>query len=353
MAADSPTPAQSGFRMPAEWESHAATWLTWPHNPETWPGLDLRPIEDVYLQMIATLIEGETVHVLVKDPESRIYVEKRMKEHHVLGKDVQIHCLPTNDSWIRDYGPNFLIRENNSLRDVAANVWRFNSWGGKYEWELDDRAGLDITRRLGIPVFEPGLVLEGGAIEVNGRGTCLTTRRCLLDENRNAGMTQEEMERYLMEYLGASHVLWFEGDLEGDDTDGHIDNLVRFVDETTVVYAFDENQDDPNHACLAANHETLQAATDQNGNKLEAIALPMPERVEFNGDRLPASHANFYIGDQSVLLPVFGGSSDKKAEGILKDLFPHRKVVPVLCNEFVLGLGAIHCVTQQQPSAKT
>ncbi|CAI2718422.1 agmatine deiminase family protein [Nitrospina watsonii] len=349
MTADS-TPVQLGFRMPAEWEPHAATWLTWPHNPETWPELDLRHVEEVYLQMIAALLEGEKVHILANDPASRLHIEKRLKEHRVLGKDVQVHGLATNDSWIRDYGPNFLVRDNGDLRDVAANVWRFNSWGGKYPSQLDDRAGRDIARGLGVPVFEPDLILEGGAIEVNGNGTCLTTGRCLLNSNRNPEMTQDRMENHLKDHLGVSRVLWFEGDLEGDDTDGHIDNLVRFVNPTTVVYAYDANKKDPNHACLRRNQEILKSATDAQGNALEALPLPMPGRVEFDGERLPASHANFYIGNRCVLLPVFGQSSDAKAEGILKTFFPDRKIVPVACNQFVLGLGALHCVTQQQPA---
>jgi len=349
MTAD-PTPAESGYRMPAEWEPHAATWLTWPHNPETWPGQNLREIEDVYLQMIAALIEGETVHVLAKDPMSRIHVQKRLKDHHLLGKHVQIHCLPSNDSWIRDYGPNFLVREANRIREVAANVWDFNSWGGKYEWELDARAGREIVTKLGIPSFQPGIVLEGGAIEVNGRGSCLTTQRCLLDPKRNAEMTEGRMEEILKNHLGVTRVIWCEGDLEGDDTDGHIDNLVRFVNPGTVVFAHDDNAKDPNHACLKRNREILEAATDQDGKKLEAVPLPMPGRVELDGERLPASYANFYIANHCVLLPVFGKKTDAEAEDVVKSLFPDRKVVPIPCALFVLGFGAVHCVTQQQPA---
>ncbi len=345
-----PFPADQNFFMPAEWETHSATWLTWPHNPETWPGTDMQAIEAVYLRMIRALSEGETVHVLLQDEAAFNRVHSQLENSRVSISRVHCHLIPTNDSWIRDYGPNFLVRRDTG--EVAANVWKFDSWGGKYDWELDDRAGKTIMRELGLPYFEPGIVLEGGAIEVNGQGICLTTEPCLLNPNRNGGMTREEMERYLSRYLGVRHVLWCQGNIEGDDTDGHIDNLVRFVSPDTVLCAWEEDSADPNYSCLQANFEILKSFRDAQGRDLKVERLPMPGRVEGEDGRLPASYANFYIGNSVVLLPVYNHDNDRKAASILKKYFPEKEIVEIPCALFVRGLGGIHCVTQQQPRGK-
>ena len=243
-------PADLGFRMPAEWEPHFATWLTWPHNPETWPGQDMAKIEAVYVQMIKTLAKGEKVHLLVSRDSDAFKLNKLIKNNPLNIQNIKIYPIPTNDSWIRDYGPNFLVRETSSgKREVSANLWKFNSWGGKYEWDLDDRVGNTVLDLLELTRFEPGIVLEGGAIEVNGQGLCITTEQCLLNPNRNGGLEKTEMESYLKRYLGVREIIWCQGNIEGDDTDGHIDNLVRFINPDTVLCAWEDDTTD-SQPCL-------------------------------------------------------------------------------------------------------
>ncbi len=343
-------PTDLGFRMPAEWEPHSATWLTWPHNPETWPGQDLAKIEAVYVQIIKTLAQGEKVHLLVNRESDAFKLNKLIKSSPLNNQNIIIYSIPSNDSWIRDYGPNFLVRITDSgKREVAANLWKFDSWGGKYEWDLDDRVGSAIMDLLAIPRFEPGIVLEGGAIEVNGQGLCITTEQCLLNPNRNGGLDKAEMEIYLKRYLGVREIIWCQGNIEGDDTDGHIDNLVRFVNCDTVLCAWEDDRSDPNHACLEENLKILESFRDADGKPLNVVKLPMPGRIDTHEGRLPASYANFYIGNRAVLLPTYNHRKDAVAESLLKRFFPDRKIVGIRCEEFVWGLGAIHCVTQQQP----
>jgi agmatine deiminase len=343
-------PADLGFRMPAEWEPHTATWLTWPHNPETWPGQDMTKIEAVYVQIIKALVKGEMVHLLVNRESDAFRLNKLVKSSTPTNQNIIIYSIPTNDSWVRDYGPNFLVRETSSgQREVSANIWKFDSWGGKYEWDLDDRVGGAIMDLLGIARFEPGIVLEGGAIEVNGQGLCITTEQCLLNPNRNGGLEKSEMESYLKRYLGVREIIWCQGNIEGDDTDGHIDNLVRFVNPDTVLCAWEDDASDPNHACLQENLKILESFRDADGKPLNVVKLPMPRRIDGDEGRLPASYANFYIGNRAVLLPTFNHRKDAVAESILKKFFPDREIVRISCERFVWGLGAIHCVTQQQP----
>ncbi len=341
-------PRTSGYRMPAEWEPHAATWLAWPHNAETWPGAGtLAAVEQTYLEIVAALVAGESVHILVNDGPTGQRVHTLCRERSIEEDRVVLHRIRTDDAWIRDYGPNFLVHASGS---VAANVWGFDSWGGKYDWQWDDRAGMEIVRRVGCEVFEPGIVLEGGAIESNGRGVCLTTEPCLLNPNRNGGLSREVMETYLKDYLGVTQVIWLAGSLEGDDTDGHIDNLARFVDTDTVLCAYEENPNDPNHRGLLENRRRLDRATDAHGRPFTVRPLPLPGPVAPYGERLPASYANFYIGNRAVLLPVYGHANDARAEEILTDCFPGRTVVPIDGTQLVVGLGGIHCITQQQPA---
>jgi len=343
-------PKSQGFHMPAEWEPHAATWLAWPHNAETWPGQDIAQVENVYLEMIRALHTGEKVHILVNDATTRQRVSEYLLKEGISSESTELHTIPTNDAWVRDYGPNFIVSEHEAKRRVAANLWDFDSWGGKYEWDLDQLAGHEIMKTTNCSSFEPGIVLEGGGIEVNGRGTCITTEQCLLNTNRNQGKTREEMEMYLCRFLGVSKVIWCQGDLVGDDTDGHIDNLVRFVNEDTVLCAVEENPEDPNHACTQANWDILNSSTDANGNRIKVVRYPMPTPVIDQGTRLPASYANFYIGNKAILLPVYGSQKDKEAASILKDFFPDRQVESIPCQIFIWGLGGPHCVTQQQPA---
>ena len=343
-------PADQGFRMPAEWEPHAATWLTWPHNPETWPGQNMVDIEAVYLQMIRVLSAGETVNLLVNQEAIHKELMKNIIDIILSNENIKIHLIKTNDAWIRDYGPNFLVRETpDGKREVTANLWKFDSWGGKYDWDLDAQAGSAIMDVLKMAPFQPGIVLEGGAIEVNGQGLCITTEQCLLNPNRNGGLNKSEMESYLKRYLGVRQIIWCQGHIEGDDTDGHIDNLVRFVNPDTVLCAREEDTTDPNHACLAENLKILESFRDENGRPLNIVHFPMPGRITGDEGRLPASYANFYIGNRAVLLPTYNHPNDAEAESILKRYFPDREIVAIPCETFVWGLGAIHCVTQQQP----
>ncbi len=351
-------PADLGYRMPAEWEPHSGTWLAWPHNRGTWNASVLPIVEQTYISILRALAPGETVHILVNDTASLEYVKTKLADAGVLLDSLRFYIIPTNDAWIRDYGPNFLVSGDSSNRQIAFNNWQFNAWGDKYDLEsdnydgeLDNRAGKEIARHLKLPTFEPQRVLEGGAIDVNGLGTCLTTESCLLNDNRNEGLDQDAIEIILKNYLGAKNIIWLQGEIiEGDDTGGHIDNLARFVNPTTVVCSWEEDSTAANYKKLNENYQTLLSATDQDGNSLNVIRLPMPGGVKENSIRLPASYANFYIGNKTVLLPVFNVPNDKKAVSILQNLFPDRKIVPLPCRELLMGFGGLHCITQQQPA---
>jgi agmatine deiminase len=342
-------PLSLGFRMPAEWHAHSCTWLTWPHNPETWPNTDLSEIESVYLQMIQALVKRENVSLLVNNKSGRKHVQSRLKEEKIPLNKVDISILPTNDSWIRDYGPNFLLDSSDS---VAMNQWKFDSWGEKYEWDLDSLVAGKIARDLQALCFEPGIILEGGAIDVNGQGLCLTTASCLLNQNRNGGLDRPTMEAFLSNYLGVDEVLWLPGGMQGDDTDGHIDNLVRFVNPTTVLCSLSEDPQDPNYDFLQMNYAALQKWNCQSDKTLEVIPLPVPGAIWNDDERLPASYANFYIFNDGVLLPTFNGPDDAKAHDILQQCFPNREIVDIPSELLVRGLGGIHCLTQQQPAGR-
>ena len=338
------TPSSLGYRMPAEWETHSGTWLTWPHNPETWPEQDMQQVETEFMGIIRPLAKNESVHILVNDEGMGNAVESTLNVNNVEMKNIFLHDIPTNDSWIRDYGPNFIIQSDGK---VAANDWDFDSWGRKYKWELDDLAGTVIAEESGLHHFKPEIVLEGGAIEVNGAGTCVTTESCILNPNRNNGISRDAMETVLKDYLGISKVIWLHGEMEGDDTDGHIDNLARFVNPTTMLCAVEEDDEDPNYRCLKNNFDHLRSATDQDDNLFEIVALPMPGYI--GSPRLPASYANFYIANKSVLVPVYGHPNDKRALSILEPLFPEREIIPIPSTTLIWGLGGVHCLTQQQP----
>jgi agmatine deiminase len=338
-------PAALGYRMPAEWHRHAATWLTWPKDPVTWP--DRVPqVQAIFIRMAELLAEREVVNLLVDDEATRDTVRQRLTSPHAA--NVHLHVLPTVDSWIRDYGPNFLIGGG----ALGYNHWGFNAWGGKYETLMAD---ADVPTRLaplldGMPRFEPGLILEGGSIDVNGAGIVLTTEQCLLNKNRNPQVGRAEIEQALRDYLGVQQVLWLGDGVAGDDTDGHIDDIARFVASDTIVTAVEEDPADANYAPLQDNLKRLQAARDAAGRPFRIVSLPMPGPVLADGEPLPASYANFYIANGLVLLPVYGHANDRRAVEILQPLFPDRQVVPINCEPLVWGMGAIHCVTQQQPA---
>jgi agmatine deiminase len=345
-----PTPSVLGYSMPAEWAQHRATWLSWPHNRETWP-THLESVREVWIQMIAALALYERVYVLVNDVTAQHDVSARLKSAGTALERVTLLTIPTVDVWMRDYGPTFVTRASDD-RPLACIDWIFNGWGGKYKaYEEDDRVAPAIAALLETPIFAQDIVLEGGSIEVNGAGTCLITEQCLLHRNRNPHLSRGEIEERLKAALGVSHFIWLGEGIAGDDTDGHIDDIARFVDPTTVVCVVEADPRDENHRALQENFERLQSATDQNGKKLLVVKIPCPAAVAYEDGRLPASYANFYIANEVVLVPVFDDPNDATALGILQELFPRRKVVGLRCNEVVAGLGAIHCVTQQEPAA--
>jgi agmatine deiminase len=345
MAAQDSVPSALGFRMPAEWEPHAATWLAWPHKEDSWPG-NFAPIPAVWVEIVRALARYEAVNILVNDSAMAARVRAGLHAREVFAESISVYEIPTDDAWIRDYGPIFITRR----AEAAALKWRYNAWGGKYPpWDLDDAAAEKICASLVVPVFRPGIILEGGSIEVNGHGTLLTTEACLLNPNRNPHLRREEIERCLRNYLGVRHILWLGQGIAGDDTDGHIDDLARFVDPTTVVTVIENNPHDENFEALQANHERLLGMTDQDGRPLRLITLPMPRAIFYRDQRLPASYANFYVANDVVLVPTFRDPNDVVALQTLQGLFPQRQVVGIQASEMVWGLGTVHCVTQQQP----
>ena len=351
-ASESKTPAELGFYMPAEWRAHEATWLSWPKDPETWPGR-VPQVENIFFQMMAALAPNEFVNLLVNDEET----EQLVRSHCTFAgaEQIRFHRITTVDSWIRDYGPNFLVSDHGKL---GFNDWVFNAWGNKYEdLKQDDSIPQRLESLLKAPRFEPGIVMEGGAIEVNGGGCVLTTEQCLLNPNRNPHLSRTEIEQYLKDYLGVVKVLWLGEGIIGDDTDGHIDDIARFVAEDIIICAVEDDPLDANYELLQDNLKRLQKMTDASGRAFEIVMLPMPGVVggastdKRNLDRLPASYANFYIANNIVLAPVFGHANDARALETLGRVFPARRVVGIDCEPLVWGMGTIHCVTQQQPKA--
>ena len=359
-----PTPSQLGFRMPAEWEPHAATWIAWPHNREDWPG-KFAPIAWVYTEIVRLLSRNEPVHIVVRNGAMKRRAAVRLDAAGVDIDRVRFFKATTDRVWLRDSGPTFVVRdrqapEAHSGEDegdatfdsspIGLVEWKFNAWA-KYENYRDDRRlPRRLSKWLGLPRWVPRVeqggrrvrvVMEGGAIDVNGRGTVLTTEECLLGEvqARNPGLGRADVERVLADYLGARHVIWLGRGIAGDDTHGHVDDLARFVDPRTVVTVVEPRADDPNHEPLKENLERLHAARDQDGEPLRVVELPMPRPVVFEGLRLPASYANFYIANGTVLVPTFNDPADRVALNTLAQVFPDREVVGVYCGDLVLGLG--------------
>jgi agmatine deiminase len=344
-------PVQDGYSMPAEWEKHDAIWLAWPEDRTTFPRLDR--VRQRFIEIIGQLTKSEDVCLAVRNRETQSRVRSLLKAAGIDGRRVHFQIWDYADVWFRDYGPSFVV--NRALRKIAIVQWRFNAWGGKYPPLVKDgNVPYFMSERLGIGLYMPGIILEGGAIDVNGAGTVLTTEQCLLNPNRNPGLTRRAMECYLADFLGARHTIWLRRGLAGDDTDGHIDNVARFVNAGTVVCAFEEDAADENHAVLRENHEILTRATDQDGKPLRVVKLPMPppvrERVRGKKQRFAASYANFLIGNGAVLVPAFGHANDEKAREILSEFFPDRSIVGIDCTDILHGAGTLHCISQQQPS---
>jgi len=337
-----------GSRMPAEWEPHAATWLAWPHERSDWPG-KFAPIRWVYAEIVRHLAGVERVRILVQDGELADEARRTLQKAGADLNAVEFYVCPTDRGWTRDSGPLFIKQSDGRL---AVTDWRFNGWAKYPNYRRDNRIPAFIARRLDLPRYATGIVLEGGSIDVNGRGSLLTTEECLLSpvQARNPGLAREDLERALAGFLGARHVLWLGRGIAGDDTHGHIDDVARFTGPSTVVAAVEPDKSDPNYEPLRDNLRRLRHMRDQDGNPLRVVPLPMPEPVYFNGQRLPASYANFYIANRLVLVPTFNDPRDRLALQTLSRLFPDRQVVGLYCRDLVLGLGAIHCLTQQQPA---
>lgn len=340
--------------MPPEWALHDATWLSWPHKEASWPG-KFGPVPDVFATIAAMLSRYETVRINVLD--EAMEKDAREKILNKVGHDEDLqricfHHIPTDDAWCRDHGPNYVFsREEGRLHKLVLD-WEYNAWGEKYEpYENDNRVPEKIAHQQGLPLVKPGMVLEGGAIDVNGAGLLLTTESCLLNPNRNPSMTKEEIERELMQYLGIEKVIWLRDGIVGDDTDGHVDDMARFVDENTVVIAVEDTAGDENYGILRENYRLLQECIDSQQLPLRLIELPMPDPVYYNNERLPASYANFYIANRQVLVPTYRCARDGAALDILQKCFPSREVVGIDCTDLVWGLGAIHCITHEEPAA--
>jgi agmatine deiminase len=335
-------PRASGFRMPAEWEPHEATWIAWPHNREDWPGR-FAPIPWVYADIVRKLTRVERVRILI-DNEDQEHAARRVLEKAGAELDaVEFFIYPTDRVWTRDYGPIFISSRKG---EVAITNWQFNGWAKYDNWAKDDAIPAQLARRLKMREWQPGLVLEGGSIDVNGRGLLLATEECLLSpvQARNPGLNRREIERALHEYLGARQVIWLRNGIAGDDTHGHIDDLARFVAIDTVVIASEDDKSDANYEPLRENLGLLRA------QPLRVVKLPMPHPLVFAGQRLPASYANFYMANKLILVPTFNDPHDRVALATLARLFPDREVVGIHSTELVWGLGTLHCMTQQQPA---
>lgn len=349
----SSSPAELGYRWPAEWEPHAATWLSWPKNPETWPGGLLARVERTFVEIVAALTEGEGVRINVDDAAAEQRVRGLLRGGGVdPGADVEIFRIPTDDAWVRDHGPLFVVNEQTGARAIVD--FEFDAWGGKYPpWDRDDAVPGRVADTLGLSRFEGGIVLEPGSIEGDGAGAVITTESCLLHPNRGAGgrpRARDLLEQRLRAMLGAERVIWLGDGIEGDDTDGHVDDLTRFVSPGRLVTAVESDSRDPNFAPLQRNLRRLRGLRDAAGRPYEIAEIPMPPPIVSGGDRLPASYANFYIANRVVLLPTFGVPADERAASILAECLPARRVVPIDSRDLVVGLGALHCLTQQEPA---
>ena len=334
--------------MPAEWEPHEATWISWPDaNGQSFPESYDRVVPTL-VRMASAIAESEILRINVRSHDQEREVRDLLSPVAPMER-VEFFAIPTNEPWCRDHGPIFVKRPEPPK--LAINDFGYNAWGGKYPpFDADDSVPTTIANHLALPLFEPGFILEGGSVDPNGAGALLTTESCLLNPNRNPSMTRRQIEQGLRNYLGVDQILWLGDGIEGDDTDGHVDDITRFVSRSTVVSVVEPDRADPNHKPLEANLQRLHSMSLLDGTPLSVIELPMPPSIDREGLRLPASHANFYIANSSVLLPVFGGASDEVAVSILSGLFPTRKIIPIDCRELIWGLGAFHCLTQQQPA---
>jgi agmatine deiminase len=350
------TPLSLGFRHVAEWEPHEATWLGWPHNANDWPG-KFAAIPWVYTEIVRALVRGEFARIIVTDAAHERRARMQLMKAEVPTERIEFFRFPTDRGWARDFGPMF-IRRSAPSNEVAITAFRFNGWAKYPNWKKDCLIHERAAKALDVRLFRPmvgthHVVLEGGAIDTNGRGTLLTTEECLLDQTiqtRNPGLTRSEMEDVLREYLGATNVLWLGKGIAGDDTHGHVDDLCRFVSPTTVVLCQEKNPADANYAPLNENRERLEGMRLEDGSRVTVVPLPMPASIVFDGMRLPASYANFYVANAAVLVPTFNDPTDRQALGLLQELMPDRPVIGIHAVDLVWGLGTLHCLTHEQPT---
>ena len=337
--------------MPAEWEPHIGTWFTWP-RPEGISFPDkYDTVPPVYAELIKELIKVEEVHINVWNEEKEMLVREVLKIYGTPLDRVHFHHFPGYEPWCRDHGPIFIVREKNGIRERAIVDWDYNAWGGKYPpYDLDDRIPQHVGRYRNLEVFSPGIVMEGGSIELNGKGTLLTTTACLLNPNRNPHLNQQQIEQYLKDFLGVRNILWLGEGIIGDDTDGHIDDISRFTDANTIVTVVEEDPQDENYEILNENLKKLRTFKDQDGQPFRIVTIPMPGIVQHEEQRLPASYANFYIANEIVLVPTYRNANDERALETLQSLVPARRVIGIDSTELIWGLGSFHCISQQEPA---
>lgn len=341
------TPKELGYRMPAEWEPHRATWLSWPHKEASWPG-KLDVILPVYARFVAELARSEPVFINVNDAEMERQARALLAAAGAKGEISFLH-FPTDDAWCRDHGAIFVVRDESER--LAATDWGYNAWGGKYPpFDRDNQIPRLMAEQLGVPRFEGGMILEGGSIDVNGQGLLLTSEQCLLNPNRNPDLSQAEIEQRLRDFLGVEKILWLGEGIVGDDTDGHIDDIARFVAPDTVLTTVEEDPADENFPILQENLRRLELMSDLAGRPLNILTVPMPPPVIYADQRLPASYVNFLIANRVVLVPFFNHPNDERAAEVLRRCFPDRRVVGIDCTDIVWGLGAWHCLSQQVPA---
>ena len=339
------TPKELGYRFPAEWERHKATWLSWPHRKESWPN-HLHKIFGSYCEFIKVIASGEEVCINVNDAAMQEEAEKHLEKAGVRSKKIQFFYHPTNDAWCRDHGPAFLVHAKTSEKAIIN--WGFNGWGEKLPYDLDDQIPMRIALLRNFPCFTPDVIMEGGSVDFNGAGTLLTTTACLLNRNRNPYLTQEEIENYLRDYYCVDQILWLGEGITGDDTDGHVDDLTRFVNEDTVVTMTCASSH-PDYSALHENKKALQSMRLLNGKQLNIVELPMPTPYIENDYLFPCSYANFYICNKAVIVPTFGVPEDQTAIDLIAGCFPKRKVVGIYSKDLIWGLGSFHCLSQQEP----
>ncbi|MEY3153530.1 MAG: hypothetical protein RLZZ49_1335 [Bacteroidota bacterium] len=342
------TPKQLGYYFPAEFAPHKATWLSWPHKEASWPG-KIQSIFPSYVAFIKTLVRFEEVNINVCDEAMKARAMQLLQDAGVEMSRIHFYMHPTNDAWCRDHGPAFLMNKQDPTKKAIVD-WNYNAWGNKYPpFDQDDVIPTKIGQALGYEVFHPGIIMEGGSVDFNGAGTVITSTACLLNPNRNPHLNQSQIEQYLMDYYGQDQVLWVDEGIVGDDTDGHIDDTVRFVNEDTVITVIEENKQDENYGLLQHNLKQLQQMRLLSGKQLNIVEIPMPNDVIWEDQRLPASYANFYIANQQVIVPTYRCSKDDQVMTIIQQCFPDREIVGIDSTDIIWGLGSFHCLSQQEP----